>query len=326
VNALSDNMRGAVFMTVSMAGFCLNDALIKSVSDDLPLFQAIFLRGIAATALIGLLAISQGAFRFRPGRHDRRMIGQRAFAEICGTLCFLTALFNMPIANATAILQSVPLAVTLGAALFLGEKVGWRRYAAIGVGFVGVLIIVRPGSDGFNVYALLALVTIVFIVLRDLSTRSLTPDAPAVYVVFVTACAMTATAGLLAALTEWRPASAANYATLFASGGFLLVGYIFGVKTMRTGEIGFTQPFRYTLIIWATLAGILMFDEWPDLWTIVGSAIVIATGVFTFQRERWLGLRRPPVEPVPHASPAPPPPSAPSSAPSSVDRRPPNAA
>jgi drug/metabolite transporter (DMT)-like permease len=303
VAPLTDNMRGAVFMMASMLGFCLNDALIKSVSDDLPLFQAVFLRGLFATVFIAGLAAAQGALAFRPGPRDRRLIGQRALAEIAGTVCFLTALFNMPIANATAILQFVPLAVTLAAAMFLGEPVGWRRYAAIAVGFVGVLIIVRPGAEGFTVYSIWALATIVFIVIRDLSTRRLSPEAPGAFVVLVTSSILTLSAGLAALATEWRPVEGAHLVTLAGSGLFLLVGYVFGVMTMRTGEIGFTQPFRYTLIVWAVLAGILMFDEWPDLWMLVGSAIVIATGFYTFQRERRLGVRRPPVEPHPAAPP-----------------------
>ena len=300
---LSDNMRGAVFMMASMAGFSLNDALVKSVSDDLPLFQAVFMRGLAATLLVGLFAWSQGAVRHRPGPHDRRMIAQRAFAEIAGTACFLTALFNMPLANATAILQSVPLALTLGAALFLGERVGWRRYAAIGVGFLGVLVIVRPGSEGFNAYSLLALSTIVFIVLRDLSTRNLTPEVPAAFVVFVTSVSLTLAAGAAAALTEWRPMTGAHLLALSGAGGALLVGYVFGVTAMRVGEIGFTQTFRYTLLVWAILAGVLLFDEWPDAWTLLGGAIVIATGLFTLHRERRLGLRRPDAGPTPLAPP-----------------------
>jgi drug/metabolite transporter (DMT)-like permease len=303
VRGVTDNTRGALFMMASMAGFSLNDALIKSVAGDLPLFQAVFLRGLFATALIGALAWSQGAMRFRPGPRDRRMIGQRVFAEIGGTVCFLTALFNMPIANATAILQSVPLAVTLGAALFLGERVGWRRYLAIGVGFAGVLIIVRPGSEGFTVYSLWALATIVFIVLRDLSTRSLTREAPAVFVVLVTSVVMTVMAGVAAVATDWRDFTSAHVLTLAAPGASLLVGYVFGVNSMRVGEIGFTQPFRYTLILWAIVLGILMFDEWPDRWMLIGSAVVVATGLFTFYRERQLGLRRGTAEPAPLAAP-----------------------
>jgi len=282
----ADNARGALFMCLSMIGFAFNDALIKSVSGDLPLFQAIAVRGLLATTLIGLYAWRVGAMRFRPGARDARLIGLRAVGEIGGGLCFLTALFNMPIANASAILQSLPLAVTLAAALFFGEPVGWRRYLAIMVGFAGVLIIVRPGSDGFTIYSLWALAAVGFVVVRDLATRRLSAAAPGPAIVFVTSLAMTVTAGALAAATEWRAMELHSLASLAGSAVFLLVGYFYSVSSMRTGEIGFVQPFRYTLLIWATLLGILMFGEWPDFWTMAGGAVVVATGLFTFYRER----------------------------------------
>lgn len=275
-------------MVLSMAGFSFNDAMVKSVAGDLPLFQAIFLRGIVAVALIGVLAWARGALRFRPGAGDRRLIGLRCVGEIGGTLCFLTALFHMPIANATAILQSVPLAVTLAAALFFGETVGWRRYVAIAIGFVGVLIVVRPGPEGFDGYALWAVGAIGFIVLRDLSTRRMSSAVPALGVVLITAIAITAVAGVLAFVTEWRPVTAGQMGRLSAGAVFLSVGYLFGVLTMRLGEIGFVQPFRYTLLLWAVLFGIVMFGEWPDAAMLLGSAIVVATGLFTFNRERRL--------------------------------------
>jgi drug/metabolite transporter (DMT)-like permease len=281
-------MRAAGYMMASMAGFTCNDAFMKSVAGALPLFQAVFLRGLIATLLIAGLAWSQGALRFRAGRRDRRLVGVRCVAEIGGTACFLTALFHMPIANASAILQSVPLAVTLGAALFLGEPVGWRRYVAIAIGFLGVLVIVRPGSEGFNAYALFAVAAIGFIVLRDLSTRRLTPDVPALGVVVVTSATLTLAALAAALATEWRPFDAGHLLRLAIAAVCILVGYLFGVMTMRIGEIGFVQPFRYTLLVWAILLGIVMFDEWPDLWMLVGSAIVVATGLFTFYRERAL--------------------------------------
>ena len=134
-------------MSIAMLGFSGNDAFLKSVSADLALSQAVFLRSLATTLLIGAVVLSQRGLRFRPGRRDRRLIGVRSLGEIGGTVCFLTALFNMPIANATAILQSLPLAITLAAALLFDEPVGWRRYLAIAVGFLGVLLIIRPGSS-----------------------------------------------------------------------------------------------------------------------------------------------------------------------------------
>ena len=290
---LAENLRGAGFMVACMAGFSCNDAFIKSVAGEVPLFQAVFLRGLIATALLGALAWWQGAHRFRPGRRDRRRIGLRCAAEIGATVCFLTALFNMPIANASAILQSLPLAVTLAAALVFGEPVGWRRYLAIAIGFAGVLVIVRPGSDGFTVYALWALAAIVFIVARDLATRRLTPDAPGTAVAFVTSLALTVAAGLAAVATDWAPVGPRHLLALTVAALSLIVGYVFGVRSMRVGEIGFVQPFRYTLLVWAMLFGIVMFGEWPDRWMLVGSAIVVGTGLFTLHRERRLGLAQP---------------------------------
>jgi drug/metabolite transporter (DMT)-like permease len=290
---LSDNMRGAAFMMLSMAGFSTNDAMIKLVAGELPLYQAIFLRGAMVTAILVGLAWAQGALRPVRSARDRRIFALRSLGEIGGTFCFLTALFHMPIANASAVLQSLPLAITLAAAVFLGEPVGWRRYGAIAVGFVGVLIIVRPGSAGFNGYSLFAVAAIGFIVLRDLATRRLSPDVPSFLAATVTSTALTVAAGLAASLEGWQPVSGAHLGTLFGAGLCLIVGYLFGVMTMRTGEIAFVAPFRYTLLLWAMLLGWLIYDEVPDRWMLTGATIVVAMGLYTFYRERRLGLARP---------------------------------
>ena len=218
-----------------------------------------------------------------------RLIVLRSVGEIVGTFCFLTALFNMPIANATAILQSVPLAVTLGAALFFGEAIGWRRYLAIAIGFVGVILIVRPGSDGFNAYALWAVAD------RGVH-RGARPEL---------AADVAGDAGgggdlpHLAGADRGGGAGGADRRVAAGGGraprgaarrrGCLLVAYVFAFSAMRLGDIGFVQPFRYSLLIWAIVLGILLFGEWPDFWMLFGSAIVVATGLFTFYRERRLG-------------------------------------
>lgn len=288
----SDNARGAGFMMLSMAGFSSNDAMIKLVSGQLDLYQAIFVRGLMVTALLGAMAWAAGALRRIPAARDRRIVGLRAAGEVGGTFCFLTALFNMPIANASAILQSLPLAITLAAALAFGEPVGWRRMAAIVAGFAGVLVIVRPGAAGFNAYALLAVAAVGFIVVRDLSTRRLSPEVPSLLAAFLTSVAITAAAGLVSVVTGWRPVTALHVATLAGSASCLIVGYLFGVMTMRVGEIAFVSPFRYTLLIWAMLWGLLVFDEVPDPWMLSGAAIIVATGLYTFHRERRLGVPR----------------------------------
>ncbi len=288
MSRFSDNLRGALFMCISMAGFALNDGLIKLVSSELGLYQIIFLRGIFVVALMGVLAWRRGSLFYRPSGHDARVIALRAVGEIGGTLCFLTALFNMPIANATAILQSLPLAVTLAAALFLGEAVGWRRYSAITLGFLGVLIIVRPGGEGFNAFALWAVAAVCFIVLRDLATRRLTPGVPSTFVALTSAAAITVVGALLMAFEPWRPVSGEALALLAGAALFIFFGYLFAVMTMRVGEVSFISPFRYTVLIWAMILGFVLFGEIPDFWTWTGSLIVVGMGIYTFYRERLL--------------------------------------
>ncbi len=289
---LSDNVRGALFMSISMAGFALNDAIIKLISAELGLYQIIFLRGIFVTLAVGLLVLRQGGIFYLPARRDAGIMALRAAGEVGGTLCFLTALFNMPIANATAILQALPLAVTLAAALFLGEKVGWRRYTAITVGFTGVLIIVRPGSEGFNAYALWVVAAVGFIVLRDLSTRRLSAATPSAYVALSSSLAITAVGGLLSLTAPWQPVSGGALAMLAGAAGFLFFGYLFAVMTMRVGEVSFVSPFRYSVLIWAMVLGLLFFDEVPDGWTLLGSLVVVGTGIYSFYRERRVKDRR----------------------------------
>ncbi|MGF1632176.1 MAG: DMT family transporter [Kiloniellaceae bacterium] len=284
----TDNVRGAFFMAVAMAGFVLNDTMMKLVFGDLELFQAIFMRGLLLSLLIGAVALARRELVYRPSRADARTLGLRVAGEIGSAVCFLTALYHMPIANAMAIIQAIPLAITLAAALVFGEKVGWRRYSAIAAGFAGVMIIVRPGAEGFNVYAFWALASVGFMVLRDLSTRSFSHAIPSLFVAFVTAVLTAAFAGAVALTRAWQPLGLEQFALLSASAGFLFFGYLFSIKAMRVGEVAVVSPFRYTIMIWAILLGIFVFGEFPDEWTLVGAAIVVVTGIYTFYRERRL--------------------------------------
>lgn len=286
MKVFSENVRGAAFMGASMAGFALNDMMMKLSSADLSLFQAIFLRGLFVTAFIGLLAWRKQVLFVRIARRDCGIMGLRLIGEIGGTFCFLTALFNMPIANATAILQALPLAITLASALFLGEAVGWRRYSAIALGFMGVLIVIRPGSEGFNEYSFWALVAVGFIVVRDLVTRKLSSQVPSLLVGFSTAAGITLAAAVLLPTMEWRPVGSEHVMRLGVAAVFLMVAYVFSIKAMRVGDISFISPFRYTGLIWSILIGLLVFGDGLDQWTLIGSTFIVAMGIYTFYRER----------------------------------------
>ena len=279
-------MQGAMLMMGSMAAFTVNDAFMKLMGGHLPFFQVLFMRSVGVTVLLVLIALGSGAFRRTVLRRDRGLIALRTVAEIGAAYFFISALFRMPIANVTAIIQALPLTVTLGAALVLREPVGWRRFTAIAIGFIGVFLIVRPGGDGFSVWSVYALLAVVCVTVRDLAARRLSREVPSLLVALAAAVGVLAFSGVGAAFGDWAPFSAQDWLLLVGAVFFILGGYLFSVMAMRVGEIGFVAPFRYTSLLVALFIGLLVFGDWPDALTLLGAAIVVATGLFTLWRER----------------------------------------
>ncbi|MDO9418968.1 DMT family transporter [Pararhizobium sp.] len=281
----SSNLRGAMFMSAAMAGFTANDALVKMVTGLMNTGQIMLVRGFFTSVMVLALAIGFGALR-EPSVILRPAVAIRILAEVGASLTFIAALGEIPLANVSAILQALPLAVTLGAALFLSEPVGWRRWIAILVGFLGVLIVVRPGPDGFTAASLNVLACVFFAAVRDLMTRRIGNGVPSLYISTVTAVSITlAGAALVVPMGGWQPMSLHTLLILFAASCLLLVGYQCIVFAMRLGEISFVAPFRYTSLIWALFIGILFFREIPDAWVITGVLVIVASGLYTFYRE-----------------------------------------
>lgn len=287
--ALSENMRGAALMMAAMAAFTANDAAMKAVTRSLPLYEAIFLRGLITLALLIPLARVMGGLRFRLARRDAGLVALRSAAEIGGTVLFLTALTQMPLADLSAIMQALPLAVTLAAAVVFRERVGWRRLVAILAGFAGVLLIVRPGGAGFDLWALAGVGAVLCVVVRDLATRRMSATLPSVTVAVFAAAAVTLLGAIVAPFGGWAPITVADAALLATAAVFLILGYIFIVSATRTGDVGLVAPFRYTALLWALALGWFVFGDFPDGLTLAGAAIVVATGIYTFHRERRLG-------------------------------------
>ena len=267
------NARGALFMVTAMAAFTCNDALVKSVTHSMNTGQILFVRGLMTSVLVLTIAWWMGALG------SWRVILQpavalRLAAEIFASLTFISALGAMP------------LAVTLGAALFLGEQVGWRRWLAIFAGFIGVLIVIRPGPEGFSLAALYAIASVIGAATRDLATRRIHANVSTLFISAVTAVVITLTGGvLIVPMGGWQPMPADVLGRLALASVLLLVGYQTIVNAMRGGEISFIAPFRYTSLIWAITIGFLFFGEVPDLWMTVGVAIIVASGLYTFYRE-----------------------------------------
>ena len=276
---MTKNLYGALFMTLSMFGYASTDAFIKFIGLILPLSEILFLRGIVAVFLLFLLTYIRNEFFIKIKNDQYKYLFLRIFGDIGCTILFLTALINMKIANATAILQCLPLALTFCASLFLKERVGWRRWSAIIIGFFGVLIIIKPNSEDFNYYSLLAIGAVFFIVLRDLSTKKLDQSIPSTFISLVTAASVTLTGLLFAPFQVWVIPSIEIFGALSATAVFLILGILFNVMCMRIGEVGFVVPFRYSIILFSIIYGIIFYNEIPDLPMIFGTFIIIVTAV-----------------------------------------------
>jgi drug/metabolite transporter (DMT)-like permease len=243
------------------------------------------LRGCFAIVLIGVLTWSRDALR--PVKTLLQLpVLLRAVGEAGGTVSFLMAITHLPLANTSAIFQAMPFTVTLGAALVFGEQVGWRRWIAIAIGFVGVLIVVQPGSADFNEFSIFALISVAFCTLRDLATKRIASDIPTLFVTMATTAIIAIVGGLIIApLGGWTPPSTRALALLAAAAVVLLVGYQCAILAVRLGEISVVAPYRYTALPWAMLLGYLVFGDVPDPAMIAGAAIIVSSGLYMFYRE-----------------------------------------
>lgn len=273
-------------MTVSMAGFTLSDAITKFLFDFMNMGELMLVRGVIATALVAMLGWSRGAFD-KPVALLHPLIALRVFGEAAATLTFFIGLAAMPLPNVSAIMQALPLAVTAGAAIVYAEPVGWRRWSAVGVGFLGVLLIVRPGTEGFSSASLWILACVFFCVVRDLATKRIPEEIPTLAVSTLTAAAVTGIgAVMILPLGGWRPIEPGHLGLIAIAAVLLLFGYQFIIMAMRRGDISFVAPFRYTALVWALFLGWLVFSVIPDTMTLTGSAIVVGSGLYMLWRER----------------------------------------
>jgi len=288
----SPNILASLYMMLSMLGFVVNDLLIKTLDSNLPVSQIIWIRGCFLSVLILMLVWQQGLLSRWRSIFTVKMWARGA-CEGGATLCFLAALFQLPFANLAAILQALPLAVTVGAVLFLKEPIGWRRWLAILIGLVGVLIIIRPGMGGFQFASVLVLFSVVFAAARDLITRRLPQDLPSLLVSGFSAVFIALLGMLITGFNRsWVSMSWEQSGTLAAASFFLFFGYQFIILSMRTGEIAYVVPYRYTALLWAILFGYLVFDEVPDFYTLLGSTIVVSMGLYTMYRELKVSRNR----------------------------------
>ena len=281
-----NNLRGALWMVAAMAGFAIEDMFLKAATAHIPLGQALLIFGLIGTLFFARRARQMGEAALHPAMLSRPLLLRSGF-EVTGRIFYSLAIALTPLSTASAILQATPLVVVAGAALLFGERVGWRRWTAILVGFAGVLIILRPGLEGFTPLSLVTVVGLIGFAGRDLATRA-APLTLSNRQLGVIGMAMLALAGA-AILTVTGGATlpdARTMALLAGMTGFGIFAYNALTIAMRTGEVAAVTPFRYTRLVFAMLLGILVFNETPDAYTLLGSALIVGSGLYTFTRAR----------------------------------------
>jgi len=287
-----DNLRGALIMVLSMLGFAIEDMFIKLIGTDIPIGQIIFMLGTGGALCYGAMVVMKGEPLM-----DRAMLTRpillRALGEIVGTLGFVSAIVLTPISSASAILQATPLVVTLGAALFLGDPVGWRRWSAILVGMFGVLLVIRPGMESFQILSLLAVLGVLGLSLRDLATRRVPKSTSSFQLSFLAFLALVPASlvFMLGTGTAFVAMTGVQWVFMVSALTFGMVAYYGIVAAMRIGEISFVTPFRYSRLLFAMVVGITVFQERPDMLTYVGATIIVASGIYTVWRERKVKQR-----------------------------------
>ena len=287
-----DTLRAIALMVLGMALLALSDAFIKLSTLQAPSGQVMMAIGLGGCCVFLILArLKKLPLRRTDALHPRVLL--RNLFEMVGGLGMIVGLTYIPLSVMAAIMQTAPLAVTLGAALFLGETVGWRRWTAIGVGLVGMLMVIRPFGAEFTGWEIFAVVGVIGLAARDLATRTLPAALPSI-VVSAWGMVSIAPVGLVLLIVSGRAPvfTLPAVAPMLAAVAVTAAGYLAVTNAMRMAEVAAVSPFRYTRLIFTASLGMLIFGERPDGWTFAGAALILAAGLYTFVREHRLARAR----------------------------------
>jgi drug/metabolite transporter (DMT)-like permease len=271
--------RGILLICISQALFMLSDGFSKQTSPDLPTGEILAIRGVFTVVLTGAVAAWTGALRHLAAVYSKPLV-VRNLAELGSSFFFFTALFELPLANVTSIFQTQPLMLVASLAIVYGQRIGWRRWLALVAGLLGVLLIIRPGTEAFSWWAVSALVGVVFSAIRDLATSRLPRETPTPLVTFLTAVIVAATGCALGLTETWVVPPADHVARLGAAGLLVVAGSLMLIGGLRSGDLAQVAPFRHSAVLWAMLFGYLMLAEVPDAVAMLGAAIVVGAGFY----------------------------------------------
>ncbi len=266
-------------MVVATCSYVINDTLMKLATVGLPPYEVLTLRGVAASLWGIPLLFILGYGAKLPLLFERRVL-VRNLAELGAILCYIIALTNLPIADASALGQITPLLVLLGASLLFRERIGGVRMALIGLGFIGAIMVAQPTLNGISIYAVLALANAVLCAVRDLTGRRIAAEVPGLIVAMSAVVVVLIGAGAMHVVTEqWVMPGLNHVLLLLGSGLFLISGHFFIFMAYRVGPTGVVAPFYYFFTFWAVLSGLLVFGQFPNTLALAGIALVVASGL-----------------------------------------------
>jgi len=286
--SLSDNQRGVAAICGCMASYTVNDVLVKQILHTYPVGEAIFVRGVMSSLLIGAIAVWLGHGQALRSSMSG-LLASRSLCDGLSTAGFIAALAHMKLANIAAVLQIAPLIITALSVMLYRETVGWRRWTAISVGFAGALLVIKPVPSEFNIWALVGAASALAAAVREIQTRSIGRAMPTLVVAFWGAVAITLCGALFAPIEDWRMFEAGDLFKLFIAAAFVGNAIYLLALGFRDVDLSVVAPFRYTYLLTSALGGYLVFHELPDSWTVVGAVLIVASGIYTLHRE---ALRR----------------------------------
>lgn len=284
LSSLSNNQRGIAAICGCMASYTINDVLVKQILQTYPIGEVIFVRGILSSLLLGAAALLLGHGRLLTSSPSR-LLASRSLCDGLSTAGFIAALAHMKLANIAAVLQIAPLIITAMSVMLYREAVGWRRWTAIGVGFFGALLVIKPVPSEFNIWAIVGAASALAAAVREIQTRRIGRATPAMVVAFWGAVGITLCGALFVMTENWQMFSGHDLFKLFVAAVFVGIAIYLLAVGFRDVDLSVVAPFRYSYLLTSALGGFLVFREVPDAWTVAGAALIVGSGIYALHRE-----------------------------------------
>ena len=288
---INNELLGIFYMILCQFSFATNDAMVKFIYQNFDeifvLNQVIFIRGIFALFFIGIFLYFKNLLNFKI-IFSSRQLSIRGVFEAFAAICFFIGVATLPFGMVYVLLSLAPIFMTAFGALFLNEKVRWKRWTAVILGFIGIIIVINPKELEFGYFFIFPLLSAILLSFRDMYTKNIKGNFHSLQIAFITCLVVTIFFGFLS-LYKFFNFNLKEYLILFVASFFLSLGYIFSVATIKVALVSVTSTFRYSVILWGILYGYFYFGEIPNTNTYTGAVLIVVSGLIIITRQKQLG-------------------------------------